>query len=71
MKHALVRVAIALGIITVGAMACRQGDPLEPKTPPNSPIPTKLDRPDDSPPSPKAPKVPTGGDAGTIGAGAH
>ena len=69
MKHALVRVAIALGVITVGAMACRQGDPLEPKTPPNSPIPTKLDRPDDSP-TPKAPKLPIG-DSGTSGAAVH
>ncbi len=32
MKHALVRVAIALAVITLGAMACRQGDPLDPKT---------------------------------------
>jgi hypothetical protein len=65
MKYALARVVIALGIITVAAIACRQGDPLEPKTPPNSPLPTKLDRPDDSP-SPKAPKLPTG-DSGTLG----
>lgn len=59
MKHALVRIVIALGVITLGAMACRPGDPLEPKTPPNSPLPTKLDRPDDSPPpsSPSLPKL--------------
>jgi hypothetical protein len=64
MKYALARVAIGLGVITLAAIACRQGDPLEPKTPPNSPVPTKLDRPDDSPSSPKAPKIPIG-DSGT------
>ncbi len=69
MKYALARVAIALGIITVAAIACRQGDPLEPKTPPGSPVPTKLDRPDDSP-SPKAPKIPNG-DGGSLGASAR
>lgn len=58
MRYALARVAIAIGIITLAAIACRQGDPLEPKTPPNSPIPTKLDRPDDSPPSPGGPATP-------------
>ena len=27
MKHALVPIAMALGVITLGAMACRQGLP--------------------------------------------
>ena len=63
MRHALVRVVIALGVITLGAIACRQGDPLEPKTPPNSPIPTKLDRPDDTPSSPSLPKLLSDGGA--------
>jgi hypothetical protein len=61
MKHALVRLAIAIGVITLAAMACRQGDPLEPKTPPNSPIPTKLDRPNDRPPPPSPLKLADGG----------
>ncbi len=69
MKYALARFAIGLGIITLAAIACRQGDPLEPKTPPNSPVPTKLDRPDDSP-APKAPKLPNG-DGGSMGSGAR
>jgi hypothetical protein len=58
MKHALVRVVVASAIIVLGGLACRQGDPLEPKTPPNSPVPTKLDRPDDSPASPSGPSFP-------------
>jgi hypothetical protein len=57
MKRALIRLAFAMAVIALGAMACRQGDPLEPKTPPNSPVPTKLDRPDDSPP-PQSPSLP-------------
>jgi hypothetical protein len=58
------RLAAGVLAITLAAIACRQGDPLEPKTPPNSPIPTKLDRPDDPPASPTGlPKI--GSDAGS------
>lgn len=53
MKSAPANLGIAVVIGTLGAIACRQGDPgLDPKTPPNSPLP-KLDRPDDSPESPQ------------------
>ena len=58
MKDALVRIAVAFAVIVLGAHACRQGDPLEPRTPPGSPLPTKLERPDDSPSGPSAPSGP-------------
>jgi hypothetical protein len=61
-RRALVKVALArlvggLAFVAIGAMACRQGEPLDPKTPPNSPLP-KIDRPSDPPasPSPRLPK---------------
>jgi hypothetical protein len=59
MKIELARFVAGLVFVALGAIACRQSDPgLEPKTPPNSPVPTKLDRPDDSPsPAPKLPKL--------------
>lgn len=58
MKTAVVRFAVGVGFVALAAIACRQNDPgLEPKTPPNSPIPTKLDRPEDPPASPT--KLPT------------
>jgi hypothetical protein len=47
------RIVVALIVVVIGAVACRQDEPgLEPKTPPNSPVPTKLDRPDDPRTSP-------------------
>ena len=50
MRVSLIRFAAGLLVIGVAALACRQGDPaIDPKTPPNSPVPTKLDRPDDRP----------------------
>ena len=49
----LIRFAAGLVAVTLAAIACRQGDPsIDPKTPPNSPIPTKLDRPEDPATSP-------------------
>ena len=52
MLSSFVRLAAWLVVIAIAAIACRQGDPaIDPKTPPNSPLPTKLDRPDDRPPS--------------------
>jgi hypothetical protein len=52
---AVAHLAIALCVITVGPFACRQGDPLiDPKTPVNSPLPTKLERPDDPVVTPKS-----------------
>lgn len=61
-RSAIAHLAIGLVVITLAAMACRQGDPLlEPKTPPNSPLPTKLDRPEE----PKSlPTLPSKSDAG-------
>jgi hypothetical protein len=53
MKNAVASAVIGLVLIVLGALACRQGDPsIDPKTPPNSPIPTKVDRPDDPKSSP-------------------
>jgi hypothetical protein len=50
MRASLIRFGAGLVVVALAAIACRQGDPsIEPKTPPNSPVPTKLDRPDDSP----------------------
>jgi hypothetical protein len=53
MRAAVARFAVGLLVVTAGAIACRQptGDP---KTPPNSPIPTidRKDEPTTSPPSP-------------------
>jgi len=47
-----------LVVVAHAAIACRPGDPaIDPKTPPNFPVPTKLDRPDDRPPSPSPPKL--------------
>jgi hypothetical protein len=62
-KLSVARFLVGLVVIALGAIACRQGDPsIDPKTPPNSPIPTKLDRPDDPPASPSVPKLtPDGG----------
>lgn len=58
MRASLVRFAAGLVVITLAAFACRQGDPsIDPKTPPNSPVPTKLDRPDDSPGTASFPKL--------------
>lgn len=56
-RAALARLVVGLGFVTLAAFACRQNEPLEPKTPPNSPLP-KIDRPDDPPasPTPKLPK---------------
>lgn len=63
-RSAIAHLTIGLVVITLGAMACRQGDPLlEPKTPPNSPVPTKLDRPEDPKGSP--PTLPGRSDAGS------
>jgi hypothetical protein len=47
-----------VALVVAGVLgACRQGDPgIEPKTPPNSPLPTKLDRPDDPKTAPTFPK---------------
>jgi hypothetical protein len=56
MKLALVRLITGLGFVALGAIACRQNEPLEPKTPPNTPLPN-IDRPDDPPPSP-TPRLP-------------
>ena len=66
MKDAVIRSALGIVLVAIGAIACRQNDPvLEPRTPPNSPIPTKLDRPDDPPASPtKMPKIGSQGDGG-------
>lgn len=63
MRSTLIRFLAWMAVIAIAALACRQGDPsIEPRTPPNSPIPTKLDRPDDPPASPSLPKlVPDGG----------
>jgi len=58
MHALLIRFAAGLVVIALGALACRQGDPaIDPKTPPNLPVPTRLDRPDDRPTS--SPGVPT------------
>lgn len=56
-RAALVRLVGGLAFVTLAAFACRQSEPLEPKTPPNSPLP-KIDRPDDPPaaPTPRLPK---------------
>ncbi len=57
MKRAVAWLGFALAAITLGAIACRQGDPvIDPKTPVNSPVPTKIERPDDPSTTPKAPK---------------
>jgi hypothetical protein len=63
MRSSLIRFGAGLVAVVLAAIACRQGDPsIEPKTPPNSPVPTKLDRPDDPPASPRLPKLtPDGG----------
>ena len=60
----LIRLAIGV-LLMFGVMACRQGDPaIDPKTPANSPVPTRLERPDDGPASPSMPRlVPDGGGA--------
>jgi hypothetical protein len=43
-------------LLAFGATACRQGDPaIDPRTPANLPVPTKLERPDDRPASPGMP----------------
>lgn len=69
MRSELARFAAGVVVIVLGAIACRQNDPgLEPKTPPNSPVPTKLDRPDESPasaPPPKLPKLESDAGSGT------
>jgi hypothetical protein len=67
MKNAFIS-GVVLALV-VAAASCRQGDPsIDPKTPPNSPLPTKLDRPDDSKESKDdgkpAPAMPTTADAG-------
>jgi hypothetical protein len=63
-KLSIVRFAAGLVVVALGAIACRQGDPLEPKTPPNSPVPTKIDRPEEPAPSPSPLKLtPDGGEA--------
>jgi hypothetical protein len=47
---------VGLVAITLTALSCRQGDPvIDPKTPPNSPLP-KIERPDDPVVTPKRPK---------------
>jgi hypothetical protein len=63
MRASLLRLAAGFIVVTLAAIACRQGDPaIDPRTPPNSPVPTKLDRPDDPPSSPSIPRlVPDGG----------
>ena len=52
-------VALALGgglTFVMVAVACQPGEPgLEPKTPANMPLPTKLDRPNDPVTAPKSP----------------
>jgi hypothetical protein len=66
MMSSLMRLAMGLVVIGLGAIACRQNEPpLEPRTPPpNSPIPD-IDRPDDPSVSPP-PKLPRpDGDAST------
>ncbi len=64
MRSVIAQLVVGLVVITLGATACRQGDPmLDPRTPPNSPVPTKLDRPDDSPASPRL--LPAKSDAGS------
>lgn len=58
MRASLIRFAAGLVVIAAAALACRQGDPaIDPKTPPNSPVPTKLERPDDWPTG--SPTMPT------------
>lgn len=62
MRTSLLRLAAWLVVVALAAIACRQGDPaIEPKTPPNSPLPTKLDRPDDRPSAPSILRPPDGG----------
>jgi hypothetical protein len=57
-------VALAVGgglTFVLVTMACQPGEPgIEPKTPANSPIPTKLDRPDDPVTTPKSPAADAG-----------
>ncbi len=50
-------VTVAGGLASALVMiACQPGEPgLEPRTPPNAPLPTKLDRPDDPITAPKSP----------------
>lgn len=57
MKLALARLGIGLVAIALGAIACRQNEPLEPKTPPNTPLPD-IDRPEEPTPAP-TPRLPS------------
>lgn len=55
-KHALGRFVAGLAVVALAAIACRQNEPLEPKTPPNSPLP-KIDKPEEPMPAP-TPRLP-------------
>lgn len=57
MNSVLAWLAAALLLVVIGAASCRPNDPLEPKTPPNSPLPD-IDRPVDPPEAP-LPKLPS------------
>ena len=58
MQTSLIRLGAGLLVVALAAIACRQGDPsIDPKTPANSPVPTKLDRPEDPTPSPRMPSL--------------
>ena len=58
MRSSLIRFSVGLVVITLAAFACRQGDPsIDPKTPVNSPVPTKLERPDDTSGTPVLPRL--------------
>lgn len=65
MKLALARMAVGLMAIALGAIACRQNEPLDPKTPPNQPLPD-IDRPDDPTPSPMPKPPPADPDGGPL-----
>jgi hypothetical protein len=56
---------VPFALVVVGSTACRPNEPLEPKTPPNTPLP-EIERPDDPPtaPPPRLPRAdPDGGAA--------
>jgi hypothetical protein len=56
-KHERVSVVVLVAGVIVAALACRQDPGVEPKTPPNTPIP-KIDRPEGDPVTPTSAPLP-------------
>ena len=54
-RVALALFGVGLTAAILAATACGPGDPADPKTPIDVPVPTKLERPDDPPGKPKSP----------------